>query len=223
MQGEIHPRRPAAARPWRLPAGVRLAAMALWLSLLAGCFETEALSGFGARPAGASGPNAVSVLGGAVTIAGPDGWCINEGATREGAASAFVLMQRCRAGVRAVPVIGIVVADMRVPEGDRQRQLENLAEFLVTDAGRGQLSRRGRSGDVTIAAQRQHDGALWLHLSDTGNPEQFLPEYLRVVMPLAGRLVTVSALSLQGAPVSAANAEAVMAEVIAVLRRRNLD
>lgn len=202
---------------------LRLAALGLGLALLAGCFETEALSGLGTRPAAASGPNAVSVLDGTVTIAGPDAWCIDESATRESETSAFVLMLRCRQGGRPAPVFGIVVADMRVPEGDRQRQLESLAEFLVTDAGRGQLSRRGRAGDVTIAARQQRDGALWLHLTDTGNPEQFLPEYLRVVMPLAGRLVTISALSLQGAPVSAAAAETAMAELIAVLRRRNLD
>lgn len=202
---------------------LRLGALALALLLLAGCFETETLGALGPRGATASGPNAVSVLGGAVTVAGPEAWCIDESATRESETSAFVLMLRCRPGGRPAPVFGIVITDMRVPEGDRQQQLEALAGFLVTEAGRGQLSRRGRAADVAIAATRQRDGALWLHLTDTGNPEQFLPEYLRVVMPLAGRLVTISALSLHGAPVGAAAAEAAMADLIAVLRRRNLD
>lgn len=201
----------------------RLAALAIALALLGGCFETEALNRLGAPAATPTGPNAISVLEGVITVAGPEGYCIDEGATREGANNAFVLIMRCQSGAPVAPVFGVAVTDMRVPAGDRALQLQGLEAFLATNAGRGQLSRRGRAGDVTIAAMHQREGALWLHLTDTGNPEQFLPEYLRVVMPLAGRLVTLSALSLQGAPVDAATAEAAMAELVSVLRRRNLD
>jgi hypothetical protein len=197
-------------------------ALATVLALLAGCFETEAVGRLGTRAA-ANGPGSVGVLEGAVTVAGPDGFCIDQTATRESGGQAFVLMRQCRAGRAAAPVLSVTVTDLRVPQGDRSQQLDGLATFLATDAGRGQLSRRGRASDVTIAQIQQRDEALWLLLSDIGNPEGFSPDYWRVVMPLAGRLVTLSAMSLQSAPVAPDDGARVMADLIALLRARNLD
>lgn len=209
--------------------------MSIWISrprsflallaaaLLAACFETVALRDAVTRDLAQVAPvGAVGVLGGTITIAGPDGWCVDPGATRETDEQAFALLRPCRAG-RASPVLGVTVTDTRVPPGDRAAQLSQLADFLVTDAGRGQLSRRGRPGDVTLEPPRIRDGALWLYLTDSGNPEAFEPGYWRVVMPLAGRLVTLTALSLAAAPSNRAAGEAAMAGLIEVLRRRNLD
>lgn len=198
------------------------AALAAGLALLAGCFETEAMSRVSPR-ASVAGPGSVGVLEGSVTVAGPDGYCVDQSATRETDSHAFVLMRRCRAGRGPAPVLSVTVTDMRVPAGDRLEQLDGLASFLATEAGRGQLSRRGRASDVQIARIEQRDDALWLLLTDTGNPEGFDPDYWRVVMPLAGRLVTLSAMSLQDTPVTPDQGAAGMSSLIATLRARNLD
>lgn len=196
-------------------------ALAGALALLAACLETQALSGAMTRVSG-EGRAAVAVLGGAVTVAGPEGWCVDPGATRETGEQAFVLLTRCHGG-RNQPVLSVTVTDTRVPPGDRSAQLEGLVAFLLTDAGRGQLSRRGRSDDVAVLSQRVQDGALWLELTDAGNPEPFAPGYWRVVMPLVGRLVTLSALSVAASPSPPEAGAAALAELIDTLRRRNLD
>lgn len=202
-------------------AGFRRALAALAaLLMLAGCFETEALSRIGPRAAG-SGPGAIAVLDGAVTVAGPDGFCVDESATREAGQNAFVLLRRCR-GSRG-PVLSVTVTDQRVPEGDRSTQLDALAGFLATDAGRGQLGRRGRAGDVAIDQISLRDGALWLYLTDIGNPEGFEAGYWRAVLPVAGRLVTLSSMSLRENPSSREASESAMTGLIETLRRRNLD
>ena len=201
------------------PPRIALAALAALL-VLAGCFETEALSRIGPRAAG-SGPGAITVLDGAVTVAGPDGFCVDESATREAGDNAFVLLRHCR-GSRG-PVLSVTVTDQRVPAGDRSAQLDALAAFLATEAGRGQLSRRGRAGDVAIDQIGLREGTLWLHLTDIGNPESFEAGYWRSVLPVAGRLVTLSAMSLREAPSSRAAGERAMGALIDTLRRRNLD
>jgi len=198
-----------------------LAALALAaLMALAGCFETDVLSRVSGRGT-ATGPASVGVLDGAVTVAGPEGWCIDESATRESGETAFVLFRRCRGGRGAV--LSVTVTDMRVPAGDRTAQLDGLAAFLATEAGRGQLSRRGRASEVTIDEIALRDGALWLHLTDIGNPEAFEAGYWRAVMPLAGRLVTLSSMSLREAPSGREPGRTALAELIETLRRRNLE
>jgi hypothetical protein len=199
----------------------RAALAAALLALLPGCFETQALSSALTRVSGETRAS-VAVLGGAITVAGPDGWCIDSRATRETGDQAFVLLVRCRGG-RGQPVLSVTVSDIRVPSGDREAQLAGLVEFVLTDAGRGQLSRRGRMDEVTIRSHRIVDGALWLDLADTGNPDSLQPDYLRVVLPLAGRLVTLSAMSPAGAPSPPEAGAEALEGLIAVLRRRNLD
>lgn len=196
-------------------------ALAGAVALLAACFETQELSGALTRVSG-QGQGSVGVLGGAITVAGPEGWCVDPGATRETGEQAFVLLSRCRGG-RGQPVLSVTITDTRVPPGDRSDQLEGLVGFLLTDAGRGQLSRRGRSDDVTVLDHRVQDGALWLQLTDAGNPEPFAPDYWRVVMPLVGRLVTLSALSVAASPSPPEAGEAALEGLIDTLRRRNLD
>lgn len=196
-----------------------LAALAALL-VLAGCFETEALSRIGPRAAG-SGPGAITVLDGAVTVAGPDGFCVDESATREAGQNAFVLLRRCRGSLG--PVLSVTVTNQRVPAGDRSAQLDALAAFLATEAGRGQLSRRGRAGEVSIDQIGLREGALWLHLTDIGNPEAFEAGYWRAVLPIAERLVTLSSMSLRTSPSTRQTGERAMEDLIATLRRRNLD
>jgi len=198
------------------------AALATMLALLSGCFETESMARVTPR-ATSPGPGSVGVLEGAVTVAGPEGYCVDPSATRETESHAFVLMRRCRAGRGGAPVLSVTVTDVRVPQGDVVQQLDGLATFLATDAGRGQLSRRGRAADVEMSRIEQRDGTLWMRLSDSGNPEGFEPGYWRVVMPLAGRLVTLSAMSLQSVPVPPDDAATAMTHLIATLRARNLD
>lgn len=215
-------RRAARQGPVRARGRLRAALLAGCTAVLAACFETQALGQLVTRVSG-TGPGAVGVLGGAVTVAAPEGWCIDQTAMRESADQVFVLFRRCRTSAAAGSVLSVTVTNLRIPEGDRAAQLAGLAGFLDTEVGRGQLSRRGWAADVAILSIAARDGALWMQLSDAGNPAAFDPVYHRVVMPLAGRLVTLAALAPRGAPADPAAAEAELAELAAVLRQRNLD
>lgn len=199
------------------------AALALGLAaaLLAACIEHQALSNALNRVA-TPGAGSVQVLDGAFAVAGPDGWCVDQGAVRETGDQAFVLLVPCQA-TRGAPILSVAISDVRVPQGDRAAQLGDLRDFLLGEGGRAQLSRRGNPAEVTVRSHRIEDGALWLELRDLGNPETVSADYGRVVLPLAGRLVTLSAMSLTANPARSAAAFQALQALIAMLRARNPD
>ncbi len=199
-----------------------------WLALLAAClalsacFESEPLN----RAAGrlglaASGPASVSVLDGVLTVAGPDGYCIDAEATRESEREAFVLLARCRPGRQPSPVLSATVTGHAAPGGAGTVDLRRLADFLGGSTGRAQLSRRGRAGDVRIEESLVQDEVLWLRIRDAGNPETLHPAYWRAILPLGERVVTLSVMSAQAHPVGGARELEVLRAFVARMRAAN--
>ncbi len=189
--------------------------------VVSGCFEHSAA--WDRRGQDAIEPVvALGVLDGLLTVAGPEGYCIDPTATRERGEEAFVLLRHCE-DLPGQPVLSVSVSNVRLPAGDIRAQLERLAQFLLAPDGQAHLSRRGRPADLTILSHDIAEGVLWMELEDRGNPRGFIPEYTRAVLPLAGRLVTLAALSPTPAPPSRADRRRALAELITVLKRRNLD
>lgn len=202
----------------RAGAVVTLAA----LLILAACFENVSLERAASRVGLADGgPGSVTVLDGALTIAGPDAYCIDDEATRESDRQAFVLLARCRSDRQPSPVLSATVSGHGAPGSGTQEELQRLAAFLATTAGRAQLSRRGEAGDVRIEETLLQDGALWLRIHDEGNPETLHPTYWRAIMPLAERVVTLSVMSAREHPVGSAAELQALRDFVASMRAAN--
>lgn len=162
---------PFALRP------VSLTGLGLVL-LLAGCATLNGLIGT-AR---------VGVLGGAVTVAAPSGYCVGPGEVQEADDTAVVLIGRCIATGLVDPAVISVSVGRAASAGVMVAGNEALAAFFATEQGRSLLARSGRSGDVTLVETRAQDQALLLLLDDAE-----AGRYWRAVSGLNGRLVTISA------------------------------
>lgn len=178
--------------------GWRAAVMALILPL-SGCFETAPLTEAAQRVLlPAAGPSEVQVLHDDVSVAGPAGYCVDVEATRESDLEAFVLLVRCRATLRPAPVLSATITGLETdgsPETFRR-----LTGFLGTAPGRAQLSRTGDPRDVQLLESTYAEGAIWLLIQDSGNPDSFDETYWRAILPVAGRIVTLSVLAAADHP-----------------------
>lgn len=169
------------------------------LTPLAACFETAPLTEAASRVLmPAAGPPDVEVLRGAVTVAGPAGYCIDVEATTESDIEAFVLLVRCRATMRPTPVLSATITGVEA-ENDPD-MLRRLTGFLESMPGRAQLSRSGDPRDVEVVEATYAEGAVWLLIHDEGNPSAFDETYWRAVLPIAGRVVTLSVLAAADHP-----------------------
>ena len=178
--------------PWRF--------LTLALTLpLAACFETAPLTEAAQRALlPAAGPSVIEVLHDDVSVAGPAGYCVDVEATRESDLEAFVLLVRCRMTMRPAPVLSATVTGLETdgsPETFRR-----LTDFLTTAPGRAQLSRSGDPTDVEVLESTYAEGAIWLLIHDSGNPRAFDETYWRAVLPVAGRIVTLSVLAAADHP-----------------------
>lgn len=199
------------------PVGLLISAF-----LLVGCLETEPLTqaaSRGLQPA--SGPARISVLNDAVSIRGPAGYCIDTEATRESDIEAFALLVRCRGTLNPAPVLSATVTGVPAPDSNDPNALRQLAEFLASAPGRAQLSRSGDPRDVTIRSLRVADRAIWILVHDTGNPSSFDPTYWRAVLPIAGRIVTLSVLAAQEHPMDVESGLSVLRGFVMRMRAAN--
>ena len=176
------------------------AGLAAAAALLAGCLD-------GLR--GDSTTESIDVAGGAVTIAGPRGYCIDPEGTQEGA-TPVVLRGSCAAlsGARDAPrpdraavlSAAVIETGTRMPPiGDA---LDELADFLASEPGRATLSRAGDADSVEVLDTGAREGVLFVRLSDTSSFDgpEIEPEYRRAIFEIGAHIVTLSVLSPAGRP-----------------------
>ncbi len=203
---------PKARRGFWLPAALVL--------LLAGCFEAAPLARFTDREA-EPGPTRLSVFDGALTVAGPEGYCVDRNSTVENASEAFVLLVACRASERQRPVLAATVTALPAEAARGTENLRTLMTAVTSEAGRGHLSRSGQAGDVRIESAAIENGAIWLRINDRGSPETFAPDYWRAILPVGGRVVSLSVLDARAAPGSAEEGRAILRGFAARMRTVN--
>ncbi|MCB1390138.1 MAG: hypothetical protein KDK12_13495 [Rhodobacteraceae bacterium] len=178
---------------------LRAILLLLLLLPLAGCFETAPLTEAATRVLQpASGPAQVRVLNGAVAVTGPAGYCVDVEATRESDIEAFVLLVRCRNTLRPSPVLSATITGLDT-DGNPET-FRRLTGFLQSAPGRAQLSRTGDPRDVEVVEATFAEGAIWLLIHDSGNPRAFDETYWRAILPVAGRIVTLSVLAAADHP-----------------------
>lgn len=194
--------------------------LALLALVLAACVTT-----------GSSGTRAVAVSGGAVTVAGPPGYCVDRGATREGASGAFVLFGTCAALTGSASSgqpakAAVLTASVGQPAGvgaDLAAALPAMANFFPSVPGRAALSRSGDAGSVRVHEVTKAGDVLYIRLSDSAvaADQSVEPGYWRALMPIRGRIVTLAVLSPARKPLSLAEQRALLDRFVARMRAAN--
>jgi len=201
-----------------------------------------ALSALMALPAclagvlGGEAARAITVTAGAgpataVTIAGPAGYCIDRGASRDGAEGGFVLLGTCAAltgvaqpGTPARPAVLTATVRPGAPQGAPfSASFPAMSRFLRTVPGRAAMSRSGRAGTVSLAEVLSRGEVLYLGVRDTsasaGQPVE--PDYWRAILALRGQIVTLSAQGLRDRPLPGAEKRRVLEAFVAAVRAAN--
>lgn len=145
------------------------------------------------------------VLGGAVTIGVPAGYCIDRSAGREGDDTAVIIMGRCADNLRELPAVITVSVGRSGTAGAMIGGGQALADFFTSPVGRGTLARSGRPADVKVITAVTVGDAFLMHLNDAQGGE-----YWRAVLGLSGRLITVSASGSPDLPLSAEDSRKVL-------------
>lgn len=136
---------------------------------------------------GGGGSSSISVLGGALTVAVPAGYCIDPRASHDDGRSALVIAGRCAAD-RPVPAAVLTVSVGGEGSSAILRAgAQALSDWSRSPAGRAALARDGNAGSVVVRETLIWDGAFLIRLEDRA-----IGPYWRAAMGLRGRLVMIS-------------------------------
>lgn len=200
-------------------------------SLLSGCLGTGGVQAPPVSPNAPSGapPTRMAVAGGTVLLAAPKGFCIDRLASREThGAEALAVFSSCRrlgAGLftpapRYPALLTAAVSPPgRVIEIDDHKPA--LEAFFASVPGRELLSRAGRTETVVIHHNFAHDGVWYLHLNDSA-PFQWgdvQVDYWRALLPVNGRMVTLSVLNPSRDPISKADGFELLQQFVTEMRQ----
>lgn len=191
------------------------AALILTLTLLAGCMTS---------------PQVTRVAGGNVTIAGPQGYCVNRNAVQNEADSGVVMMASCAAlsksGTAPHPVApAVLVASVSSPEGavPIAQSLPQLTRFFRSDLGRASLSKSGKANTVRLLDISSVDGMLILHARDRspGLAESLQDEYWRALFDLDGRTISATVYSTHSRPISSDSGQQLLLHFVQQIKSAN--
>ena len=201
--------------------------MSTWISKAAGIAIIAVLSGCLDLPGGFAARQ-MAVGGGSVVVAGPPGYCVDGQGSRDGARGAFVLLGSC-ASLTGSPygarpkAMAVLTAAVSAGSGGASiaGSQTRLAAYFTSADGRAALSRSGKAGSVKILGHHGNDGAFFLHLRDSSSfprrPDA--TETWRVLFDLNGRIVTLSVVGLPDKPIVATEAEVLLRDFMARVRR----
>jgi hypothetical protein len=152
----------------------------------------------------------MAVAGGAVTVGGPSGYCVDPGASREGPGGAFVLLGSCASISGSFTALsprrpGILTASVAPGSGDETfaAAFPSMARFLASPAGRAALSRTGKAETVEIVTITSAGDVMYVHARDAAPApgQEVEADYWRALMAVNGQIVTLSVLGLRDRPV----------------------
>lgn len=178
-----------------------------WLALLLPACTLDA--GYGTA-------RSAPVLGGAVQVGIPPGYCIDTKASRASKDSAVILMGRCTDAVRAKPALVTVSIGPSGSAGVMTAGGPALAAFFKTQQGRALLSRDGRASDVRILTALTAGDAFLLRLTDRA-----VGDYWRAAIGIKGRLVTISATGTEALSLAPDDGRALVDATLKAMQRAN--
>ena len=193
--------------------------MSIWTSKARGAVLIWMLAGCQMELGGFAAPGqtkAISVLGGAMTVTAPSGYCVDKRSARSQVDGAVVLMGRCNGGSNhPAAVISVTIGEAGsagiVADGGTA-----LAAFFQTSGGRAALSRMGSADSVKIVQAANSDGAYTLRIVEAG-----VGDYWRAIMGLSGRLITLSVQGPTGSTLDPATGRSLLGESVAAMRNAN--
>lgn len=197
------------------------------LALLVGLVACVPVQGGGPTTAASAGRQirAQSVLGGAITVAAPPGYCVEPAAILQQVDSAIVLIGRCAGGTgqeRARAILTAAIGEAGTGLGVAGGGAE-LAAFFTSEQGRAALSRSGRAKTVNVLEAVGSGDAFLIRLTDT-SPNKDGPgqaESWRAVMALKERLVSISVTGTIEAPLDRDASRALLDAYVSAMRAAN--
>lgn len=192
-----------------------------------GASLTDGLAAFGpSRDATGEGIRTLALLGGDVRVRGPRGYCVDQRASngRRG----FAVLAGCALLARDASIMpdlpGVITvqfgADNTASVTDNEAA---FAAFLKSGAGRALLAGDGDLAQVPEVATIGGAGSVLARFEDSSGP--VIPgtggPQWRGFIDIGGRLVTVSVLSLERAPLSRAQGERLLGITLAELAQVN--
>lgn len=187
----------------------RASAAVLALLALAAC-------DLGAGLGGLVGPREVAVLGDALIVRAPQGYCVDKNSARGGEDTAALLIGRCTPGGHVKAALVAIGVGRAGSAGVMAAEPEALRQFMSSDQGRALLARSGRAEDLAVLESGVVEGRLLLHLLDRD-----AGEYWRAVIGLNGRLVTISALGAADAPLAPEEGRKLVDRTVEALMKAN--
>lgn len=169
----------------------------------------------------------LSVASGAVTVAAPNGYCIDRSATRDRANGTFVLLGSCSAlspnGAEArVPVVltALVSDPLQIATTPNAG---TMAQFFKSNDGRAILSRSGQANTLRILQSETRRGILYMKLRDSspGGDAALTAETWRAFLPLSDRITVLSVRMMADQPVSSDAALSVLRNFVAAVQTAN--
>lgn len=180
---------------------------------------------------GKPAPARMAVSGGAVVIGGPQGYCVDTGASRDGQDAAFVLLGSCASisgsfGAISPKRPGVLTASVAAGQADAQTfagSFPATARFLSSPAGRAALSRAGKADSVAIKSITSAGEVMYIHAADKAPaPGQDLDaDYWRAILVVKGRVVTLSVLALSDKPLAPEAKKTLLEGFVAKVRALN--
>lgn len=176
-----------------------------------------------------------AVMGGAVTIAAPKGFCIDASSYQDTETGAFIPIGACAAltknpadpkppkpafltaTVLPMPLQATAISD------DPNIRLREAHKFVQSDVGRAALSRVGKADTVKLLDVKTASGVLYVRLRDTseGLPAALSNTTWRAFLEVNGRLVTASATAFAEQPFGQGKGYELLREFVAQIRKAN--
>ncbi len=167
---------------------------------------------------GMSGTRSAGILNGGMTVAAPNGYCIDRAASQTMADAAVILIGRCSNSADVPPAAIAVTVGAAGSAGVLAAGPAEMASYFRSAEGRAALSRQGRADAVTVLDVSSAGGAIVLHLTDTA-----VGDYWRAVLGVRGRLVTLAVSAPEGQPLGAAEGRSLLLRAISSMRAANPD
>lgn len=196
-------------------AAAHLSAMALLFGAVASC-------------AGLGTPETQrTVAGSAVTIAAPEGYCIDPHSTRDRRNGTFLLVASCLAlgaqtEVETLPVAMTALVSDALEEGQNPGPTD-LQRYLLSAPGRAILSTDGDAESVKVLQSEIRGEVLYLKLRDLSENRDatMALETWRAVFPMNGRIVALSAQTVADQPVSSRSVQRLLRRFVAATLTAN--
>ncbi|WP_377510625.1 hypothetical protein [Octadecabacter sp. R77987] len=186
---------------------------------------TMSLAG-GREDATTEGIRTLSLLGGAARARGPDGYCVDQGASRS--SDGFAVMVGCALLAPEAAVMPAKDGFITVQFGETGTATvagseETLRAFLETDAGKRVLAGTGEGDDVTLHNVDMVAGTVTVHFTDqsAGNDAGLEPRLWQGFFDVNGRLTTVTVRSFSRNPLAPRQGAALLDATIREIRAVN--